>query len=137
MEEPITTIQHTRYHNEKDDQGEPTGIGYLCCLILRNVARTVKIASTSTSGGPSIGTMREDGESIFEELDRAATEGGLTIDPVITRLEKVDYTKAKQAIAVLIGMEEKLVNVALQDNGLGKLLGPVLAVITDCSKIVV
>lgn len=118
-------MKHERYHNQKDEAGEPTGLGYLSCLILRNVARTVKLALTSS--GTSVDSLTGGEPSIFEAFARAE-EGGIKKDPILISLEKVDYTGAKKGASALLGLEAKLVETTYMDHGLGQILGEVLQV---------
>lgn len=154
---------HDRYHAQLDDHNELTGLGFLACLVLRNVARTVKLALES--GGASVNALTEGQESIFEALADAGerdafvsasnlaaaveeTDGTGTgredsaAPPVLqvaprpsTReLDKVDYASARRGADALLGLERKLMITTMEDHGLGKILGEVLAVVTECGK---
>lgn len=130
----VFSMKHERYHAQVDEAGEVTGLGYLACLVLRNVARTVKVAMGNPAGGASVELLAGGEESIFEALT-AAHEGGTKKDAVMMQLEKPDLTGAKKGAEALIGLEEKLVSTTLEDFGLGKLLGEVLAVVTACGTV--
>ncbi|GAA6058834.1 hypothetical protein JCM10212_002778 [Sporobolomyces blumeae] len=45
---PPAKLHHVRYHAQLDDQKEPSGPGFLACLILRNLARAGKLARDAT-----------------------------------------------------------------------------------------
>jgi chromatin structure-remodeling complex subunit RSC9 len=124
-------MKYDRYHAQLDAASEITGLGYLACLVLRNVSRTVKIALDNPAGGASVKLLAGGEPSIFESLS-AAQEGGTTTDPILQKLEKVDYAPAKRGAEALSALEDRLVSTALEDFGLGKILGEVLLVVTTC-----
>lgn len=126
-------MRHERYHAQVDETNEVTGQGLLSCLVIRNVARTVRIALGNPAGGASVQLLSGGEESIFEAM-AAAAEGGTKKDPITTMLEKVDYTEARRGADALRGMEEKLVSTTVEDFGLGKILGEALEVVTMCRK---
>jgi chromatin structure-remodeling complex subunit RSC9 len=125
------TMHHERYHAQQDDQGEATGLGFLACLVLRNVARTVRVAIGNPAGGASINSLAEGEMSIFEAIE-AASEGTEQKDGVAARLEKIDFAEAKSGAEALMGLEIKLMRTTVEDHGLGKILGEVLEVVTAC-----
>lgn len=127
----VIRMKYERYHAQLDTANEITGLGFLGCLVLRNVARTVKIALDNPAGGASVKLLAGGEPSIFERLS-AAQEGGTTTDPILQMLEKVDYAPAKRGAEALRALEYTLVSTTLEDFGLGKILGEVLLVVTTC-----
>ncbi|ORY91694.1 hypothetical protein BCR35DRAFT_320194 [Leucosporidium creatinivorum] len=131
--DPPITMQHERYHAQLDENLEVTGLGFLACLVLRNVARTVKVALGNPAGGASVNSLAQGEMSIFEAIE-AASEGTEQKDGVVARLEKIDFAEAKSGAEALMGLENKLVRTTVEDHGLGKILGEVLEVVTVCRK---
>jgi chromatin structure-remodeling complex subunit RSC9 len=153
---PATAIMtHERYHAEvsKQDAAEITGIGFIACLVIRNIARLVKdmlikdgvIAATSIVDPAPTNeddvdknqvdeetTMRS--KSLFELMSLASRSDA--DDPLSLALEsQVDYTAAKKnAMEGLEGIEEKLVMATVESHHLGRVLGEVLLVTTECAK---
>jgi len=137
----LQRVQHSRYHAQLDEHGNPTGLGLLACLVLRNVARTVQLAldvggdgggaGGPAGGGASIAALAGGESSIFEELE-AAGEGGGSRDGVLGVLEKVDLKGARRGREALVGLEGVLVGTVLEDFGLGKVLGEVVGVVMQC-----
>lgn len=116
-----------------DESNEVTGLGFLACLVLRNVARTVKEALGSPTGGASVNSLSGGEVSIFEQL-AAAAEGAQQKDALSAQLDKIDFVEAKRGAEALLGLEEKLVSTTVEDHGLGKMLGEVLAVAAECRQ---
>lgn len=131
--DPPTVIHHQRYHAQLDDDGEVTGLGFLACLVLRNVARTVRTALGNPAGGASVVALSGGEGSIFEAM-QAAAEGSEKKDGVFAKLEKVDYSEASVGATALVGLEQKLLMTTVEDHGLGKMLGEVLAIVADCRQ---
>jgi len=124
--EPVSTMRYERYHAESKEN-ELTGLALLGCLVLRNVARTVRTAL----GRPGAAEMAGAEESIFEAFS-AAEEGNGQKDEVMAKLEKVDFGPAKQGKKSLDALESDLVMATMQDHLLGsKVLCEVLGVIVN------
>ena len=131
----VVGMKHERYQAQVDAAGEVTGLGYLACLVLRNVARTVKTALDNPTGGASVKLLAGGEPSIFEALTAAQDQDAKT-DPLSQKLEKVDYKPARKAAEALSALEDKLVSTPVEDFGLGKILGEVLLVVTACRQVV-
>lgn len=140
---PAPRLVHHRYHAQLDSEGELTGQGYLACLVLRNVARTVKIAVES--GGASVLALTEGGSSVLASLASAAVADMDGVDATTTtttagaatmevELETVDYKPARKGALALMDLEDRLVGVVMEDHGLGKMLGEVVSIAVECSK---
>ncbi|GAA5914739.1 hypothetical protein JCM6882_002729 [Rhodosporidiobolus microsporus] len=150
-------LPHERHHAERDASTKDltaAGASLLSVLIVRNLARTAKLALdaklTSSSsaqngaagagGAPSvasanaaIGRLAGDEQSIFEAF-AAAAEGLAKKDGVLSRLEKVDYTAALPAVEALLSVEEGLVQMVMSDVALGKVLGEVVGLVEYCRR---
>lgn len=122
-------IRHERYHAQSDESGEIAGLGFLACLVLRNVARTIKTALGSPSGAAGIRQLAEEA-SIFEAL--IAASEGRTAQREESSLDKIDYSGAKRGAEALMSLERLLVAQTLGSHGFSKVLGEVLEVITAC-----
>ncbi|GAA5841446.1 hypothetical protein JCM11251_007141 [Rhodosporidiobolus azoricus] len=155
-----SVLLHERHHAERDSTTKDltaAGASLLSVLIVRNLARTAKLAldaklassasasskSAQNGGGvatPSIasanaaiGRLAGDEQSIFEAF-AAAAEGLSKKDGVLSRLEKVDYTAALPAVEALLSIEEGLVKMVMSDVALGKVLGEVVGLVEYCRK---
>lgn len=133
LPETTAQLQHERYHAQVDEHAELTGLGFLAALVLRNVARTVKLALGNPAGGASVTSLSGGEESIFEAFSKAE-EGGVKRDEVVVRLEKVDYSLARSGAKALGGLEERLVRTTMEDFNLGKVLLEVVEVAVLCRK---
>lgn len=131
--ESSAMVTSERYHAKVDEAGELTGLSFLACLVLRNVARTVKVALGNPAGGASVNSLSGGDESIFEAFSKAA-EGSVKRDEVLTRLEKVDFADAKGGARALLSLEAKLVATTMEDFGLSKILGEVIEIVVLCRK---
>ncbi|SCV70728.1 BQ2448_3490 [Microbotryum intermedium] len=134
-----STLLHHRYHAVLDDTGEPAGLGFLACIVIRNVARTVKLSLGAAAGGASVHSLMGPGAtSIFEQLAAVEESGGganATRESVWARLERHDFAEAKAGAEALMAIEESLIMTTSEDHGLGKILGEVLDVVTSCRKL--
>ncbi|SGY78773.1 BQ5605_C008g04947 [Microbotryum silenes-dioicae] len=136
--DPTSTLMHHRYHAVLDDTGEPAGLGFLACIVIRNVARTVKLSLGAAAGGASVHSLMGPGAtSIFEQLAAVEESGGAnaTRESVWARLERHDFAEAKVGAEALMAIEERLIMTTSEDHGLGKILGEVLDVVTNCRKL--
>ncbi|GAA5863172.1 hypothetical protein JCM1840_002494 [Sporobolomyces johnsonii] len=142
-------LHHERYHAALDDNQEPTGMGYLACLVLRNIARTAKLAleaasaqgsssgiagrSSVASGNAAVGRLAEGEQSIFEAF-AAAAEGTAKKDGVFSQLERVDYAIARPAVEAVVAVQDTLLKTALSDAALGKYLAEVVGIVEECRR---
>ncbi|KAL8280187.1 hypothetical protein RQP46_007517 [Phenoliferia psychrophenolica] len=94
-------VTSSRYHAQVDDSGACSGLAFLACLVLRNVARTIKLALGNPAGGASVNSLSGGEESIFEAFTKAA-EGSVGRDEVLMRLEKVEFGEAKSGARALL-----------------------------------
>lgn len=135
-EDPPKSITYIRTHaSDKEGKKDSNGIGYISCLIIRNISRIIKLACTVSES--SIESLSEQG-SIFDEFERVSNKG---VIPSSTPgdsngVEKVDYTIAKKGIQAFLDSESKLFEIAVQDIGLVDFLSPVLSTMVECDKIV-
>jgi hypothetical protein len=125
--EPVVTTSYERYHAQMDEAtNDVTGLGFLGCLVLRNVSRTVKIA-LGAAGSSSSADLAGGAKSIFDEF-AAAADNGATRDEALVKIDKVDYSAARKGADALVSLERTLVAITMEDHALGKFLGEILAV---------
>ncbi|GAA5892253.1 Rsc9p [Sporobolomyces salmoneus] len=161
---PKSITHHVRYHAQVDDyHHEATGPSFLSCLILRNLIRTIKIASSSTSssssskpdsppaggrgnvasGHAAVDKLSEGSQSIFQAFlaaeesvgpSSSSSGGRRSGGGVLQQVEKPDYSGAIKGKEAFGNVRERVTRMALSNVVLGRYLVEVVTGIEGFEK---
>ena len=130
--DPVTKLPHERHHAQVDENGESVGLGFVASLVLRTIARTVKMGLGNPLGGAGVRQLAEH-ESIFEAMSAAAEGNGAKRDDLLSKLENVDYAEAAKGVDALLTLEKLVVERTFGSHGLSKVLSEVVVTIAFCA----
>lgn len=133
LTDPVLKMPHERHHAQVDENGESVGLGFVASLVLRTVARTVKMGLGNPLGGAGVRQLAEH-ESIFEAMSAAAEGNGAQRDDLLSKLDNVDYTEAAKGVDALLTLEKLVVERTFGSHGLSKVLSEVVVTIAFCGS---